>query len=110
MFGSNCMSLSYAICEILCQEEIDGLEFAKNGLETTAENKGASINWLLRNGSHVNITVDCGDGSALKYLVNSKVAGAVLVASVNKTYTTKGVYTVNVTACNLIGCNHLLGI
>jgi len=109
MFGSNCMSLSYAICEIFCQEEINGLEFAKNGLVTTAEKEQTKINFLLRNGSHVNITIDSGDGSGLKYLTDSKVSGAILVASMNKTYASKGVYTVNITACNLLGCKSTVG-
>lgn len=109
LLGSNCMSVSYAVCEILCQDTVDNLEFAPQTLETVAENDQTKICFLLRNGSHVNITIDPGDGSGEKNLNNAKVPGATLVACLNKTYTTKGVYQINITACNLINCKTLVG-
>ncbi|KAK3717356.1 hypothetical protein QZH41_011584, partial [Actinostola sp. cb2023] len=109
VLARNKVSLSYAVCEIECQDEINGLAFAVNGLRTTAVNELAQVNWLLTNGSHVTQTIDPGDGTGLRTLNNSKVSGAIFVASLNKTYTSKGVYKINITACNKLGCKSIQG-
>lgn len=100
VFASNKVSVSYSRCSVEGQERISGLEFTVNGLPTSAEKEITRISWSLQNGSNVNFKIDPGDGSGVRELNDSKVAGAVFISTLNTTYAAAGVYNVSITASN----------
>ena len=104
--ATNRVSLTAIWCSVVIQERIAGLEFRDNALVSILNGSTASIGWLLRNGSHVdlNISVESTEGEKhTANLTNAKAPGATLFAIYKTNLTTPGIYLVTITAANELG-------
>ena len=98
LHASNILSFSIRTCTVVVQDRVLGLAFYSPVLPVALGNI-TFIQWLVRQGDGINITVDFGDGTS--YQNGSFDVGYLFAAINNHTYAATGEYaiTINVSNC-----------
>ena len=97
-YATNIISFVIKTCDVIVQDPILGLDFYGSILPV-ALGKGTIIQWIMRQGNGVNMTIDFGDGNSFH---NGSFDVAYLFAAMNNhTYSSIGEYmvTINVSNC-----------
>ena len=97
-YATNIISFVIKTCDVIVQDSILGLEFYESILPV-ALGKGTIIQWIMRQGNGVNMTIDFGDGNSFH---NGSFDVAHLFGAMNNhTYSEIGEYivTINVSNC-----------
>ena len=100
LHARNNVSCVYQVSEVAVQDVIEGLQFISFN-HTVAVQAQAEINWILTQGSELEILVNYGDGSAT-FVNRSLSVGDVFVAISKHNYSKPGEYLVTITVTNLV--------
>ena len=101
LIASNAISSVAVKCgQIIVQDMIEGLQFV-SFIHTVAVNAQAEINWILTQGSELDIRVNYGDGSST--FVNRSVSVSDVFVAISKhNYSKPGEYLVIINVTNLV--------
>lgn len=107
LMASNVITFRHKACSIIVQDLIKNLSFY-TPIAPTALNNVTTVDWLMRQGSSVNITVDFGDGTILNegYFDVSHI----WVASNTHQYAEIGEYPVLINISNLVSNASIQGL
>ena len=99
LHASNILSFAIKTCTVVVQDTILGLAFYDSILPVALGN-ATLVQWFMRQGNGVNITVDFGDGTSFQ---NGSFDVAHLFAAINNhTYAAEGEYTVTINVSNCV--------
>ena len=106
-YATNLISFVIKTCDVIVQNPILGLEIYGSILPV-ALGKGTIIQWIMRQGNGVNMTIDFGDGNSFH---NGSFDVAYLFAAMNNhTYSAIGEYMVTINMSNCVSNASIEGL